>query len=81
MLKILEAKGIGKLSHETPAEFAKRVGDPYVDEVTRLYHMERFGGQSPLEDELAGVLKALEEVRKKQSWGQPAGGAARRSSR
>ena len=81
MLKILEAKGIGKLSHETPAEFAKRVGDPYVDEVTRLYHMERFGGQSPLEDELAGVLKALEEVRKRQSWGQPAGGAARRSSR
>ena len=63
MLKILEASGIRKLASETPTEFARRTGEPCVDEVTRVYEEERFGGRTPLGDELAGVMKALECIK------------------
>lgn len=80
MLEALKSRGLGKLPHETPSEFARRLCDPHVNEVTRAYEMERFGGQPPLGEELAVVQKALEEVRKRRSWDQPGDAAPRRSS-
>ncbi len=67
MLRLLEARGLQKLESETPAEFASRAGEPCVIDITRVYEMERFGGRTPAQEELASVMKAMEGFRTRQT--------------
>lgn len=63
MLKELKKKGITRKDHETPLEFASRLANPRVDEITSAYHIERYGGIPRIGKELERIKKALAEIK------------------
>lgn len=64
MLKALEARGIVRRNDETPLEFAERVKDQRVTDITEAFQKERYGGEKTRAAELEKILKAVRELKK-----------------
>ncbi len=64
MLKTLSAKGFVRRPGETPLEFAERVGDRRVFDVTEAFHKERYGHMKAQGAELEKIRKTLRELKK-----------------
>jgi hypothetical protein len=64
MLKALSVRGFIRRIDETPLEFALRVGDLRVTEITEAFQKERYGNQKTQTNELERVKRALRELKK-----------------
>ncbi|MBI5235548.1 MAG: transglutaminase domain-containing protein, partial [Deltaproteobacteria bacterium] len=63
MQKILKKSGLARRPEETALEFAKRAGDRRVDDITKVFQDERYGGRKPSADRLREVGRWLEELK------------------
>lgn len=59
MLKVLSTRGAPKRPGETPLEFAKRLGETDIAEITDTYLRERYGGEKPGAERMEWMEKAL----------------------
>lgn len=64
MLKALSARGIVRRLDETPLEFAQRVKDQRVTDITEAFQKERYGHEKTHGAELEKILKAVRELKK-----------------
>ncbi|MCL4872637.1 transglutaminase family protein [bacterium] len=64
MLKALSLKGMRKGPGETPREFADRLGEADVVQITELYLRERYGGERPGRVALVRMEETLARIRK-----------------
>lgn len=64
LLKVLSVKGMRKGPGETPREFADRVGQADVAEITEIYLRERYGGERPGSEAMGRMEEALARIRK-----------------
>jgi hypothetical protein len=64
MLRTLSAKGFVRRPEETPLEFAARVGDRRVFDVTEAFQRERYGHAKPRGSELEKIRQILRELKK-----------------
>ncbi len=63
MLSILVKKGYVKRAGETPMEFAIRVDNPGVTDITRMFEQERYGGAAIAPAGAEEVKNALDRLR------------------
>jgi hypothetical protein len=64
MLRILSKKGFMARAGETPMEFARRVDNIGVLDLTAVFQSERYGGLPPGPLDLARIKAALETLRR-----------------
>lgn len=64
MLKALSYRGIIRRSDETPLEFAQRVKDQRVTDITEAFQKERYGNEKAKAEELEKIRKAVRELKK-----------------
>ncbi len=64
MTSILGKKGVLRAPHETPLEFAKRVNEDNVLDITKAHEVERYGGKRLNASELEAVERAVERLKK-----------------
>lgn len=67
MLRTLERGGYRRTPDQTPLEFAARVGNPAVDEITRLYQRTRFSDAGLSGPEVERISSLLAEIRRIRS--------------
>lgn len=64
MLKALSARGIVRRPDETPLEFAERVKDQRVTDITEAFQKERYGHGKTQAAELEKIRRAVRELKK-----------------
>ena len=64
MQQILAGKGMVRLPHQTPLEFAYSLGIPEVVRVTEKYNQVRFGDRGLERDEITDLDRWIEIVEK-----------------
>lgn len=64
MLKTLAKRGMEKRPAETPLEFARRVNDRRVTDITEAFQMERYGHVKAGKADLEKIRAALRELKK-----------------
>lgn len=64
MLKALSYRGIVRRNDETPLEFARRVNDQRVNDITEAFQKERYGHEKTQASELENIRKAVRELKK-----------------
>lgn len=64
MLRTLDRSGHKRQPDQTPLEFAARLANPAVDEITRLYLRTRFGNVDLADSEIERVTRLLSDLKK-----------------
>ncbi len=64
MMRLLEKAGHRRRPDQTPAEFALKLANPAVTEITNLYHRLRFGHDRLTDDEISRLGLLLGELKK-----------------
>lgn len=64
MLMLMSKKGLKRGGAETPSEFARRVKDPLVNDITDAFNEERYGERALDAGEMKKIVSALEGLKK-----------------